>query len=657
MKSFQVRPWFMVFAAACWLGSAALPAAADDDPPGRVARLSFVRGSVAFQPAGEQDWVEAIPNRPLTSGDSIWVDSDGRAELHVGSTAIRLAERTSLTILDLSDHNLQFSLAQGSMIVSLRHLDDDDLFEADTPNLAFSFLRPGEYRLDVPEDAGSASVAVWRGQGQVNGGGRTFYVVAGQQARFTGRDYLEYEIFPVPAPDRFSEWSMERDRREERADASNYVSRELTGYEDLDDYGRWRYAGAYGMVWEPVGVPLGWAPYRFGRWGWIEPWGWTWVDDQPWGFAPFHYGRWAFVGTGWVWIPGPVAVRPVYAPALVAFVGGGPGAGFALTIGGGPGVGWFPLGPGEVFVPAYRVSPVYVTNVNITNTRVEATHVTNVYNYYTTRNTTTITRVNYVNQQVPGAVTAVSRETFVNARPVAANVVQVNREEMARAPVSHIAALAPVRTSVTGGASQVSAAPPAALVGRKVVTNRMPPPPPPSFSKREPALNEHPGEPPARGEFAPVVHGTAATPAPHAAPVQPVPVQPIPVQPTLVQPVPVSPAPVHPTPTPVPSPPAAAPRPAPIEQVGTPQPRVIEQAPRTTESHPNVQLAPPARPKTQQESQEEERKFEQWQKQRQEQLQQQKPPAPSEPRPQEKQKPAEKEKQQKEKPASGRPQH
>ena len=92
-------------------------------------------------------------------------------------------------------------------------------------------------------------------------------------------------------------------RREQQARSVQYVSREMVGYEDLDDFGVWRPVPEYGVVWFPSSVPLGWAPYRFGHWIWVEPWGWTWVDDMPWGFAPFHYGRWAFVQGAWVWVP------------------------------------------------------------------------------------------------------------------------------------------------------------------------------------------------------------------------------------------------------------------------------------------------------------------------------------------------------------------
>ena len=132
----------------------------------------------------------------------------------------------------------------------------------------------------------------------------------------------------------------------------------MIGADDLADNGTWIVAEGYGSAWAPSRVPVGWAPYRFGHWAWVEPWGWTWIDDMPWGFAPFHYGRWTYWNTRWVWIPGTVVARPVYAPALVVFVGG---AGWSPAAG--EGIGWFPLGPREVYVPPYRVSTAYVQRI------------------------------------------------------------------------------------------------------------------------------------------------------------------------------------------------------------------------------------------------------------------------------------------------------
>ena len=451
------------------------------DPPGRVARLNYSQGSVSFQPAGEGDWVTAVPNRPMVTGDNLWADENSRAEAHIGSTALRLGAKSGITFLNIDDRTVQIRVAQGSLIVRVRHVDDDDTYEVDTPNLAFTLLQPGEYRIDVSEDGSQTITTVWQGRGEVTGGGFSYTVVGGQSATFTGSDHLDYDLEQVPNEDDFDQWSFERDQREDNADSANYVSREMTGYEDLDDSGDW----SYGECWRPRVVVAGWAPYRFGHWAWIGPWGWTWVGDEPWGFAPYHYGRWAFARGGWFWVPGPVVVRPVWAPALVAFVGGGPGFHFS----GGVGVGWFPLGPGEVFVPGYRASRAYVNNVNITNTTVNVTKVTNVYNTVIVHKT--VNNITYVNQRVNNSVTVVSHDTFVNARPVGQNIMQVDAREIAAAPVSHVAAVEPVRQSVVGAGRPAAVKPPAAVMSRQVVAVKVPPAPPRGLDQKQAQAGGH----------------------------------------------------------------------------------------------------------------------------------------------------------------------
>ena len=497
MKTRTHWAWFVLFAS-CLFAVLQFSAAAnaqdqDDedqgqDPPARVGRLNFSQGSVSFRPAGEDDWVTAVPNRPMVTGDDLWADEDSRAEVHVGSAALRLGSRTGITFLELDDHTTQIRLAQGSLILRLRHVDDDDSYEVDTPNLAFSLLQPGEYRVDVSEDGSQTITTVWHGRGRVTGGGFTYNVIANQTATFNGnQDHLDYDLGQVPNSDDFDSWAFDRDDREDHADSANYVSREMTGYEDLDENGDWSYVAGYGECWRPRVVAVGWAPYRFGHWAYVGPWGWTWVEDEPWGFAPFHYGRWAFVNSGWFWVPGPVVVRPVYAPALVAFVGGGPGFHFSAGVG----VGWFPLAPGEVYVPGYHVSRAYVNNVNITNTSVNVTRVTNVYNTVIVNKTTTINNIAYVNQRVNGGVTVVSHDAFVNARPVAQNVMRVDQRELSAAPVARMAAIEPAHTSVVGSGRPVSARPPAAVISRPVVAVRTPPPPARPIEQRQAQAGGH----------------------------------------------------------------------------------------------------------------------------------------------------------------------
>ncbi len=173
----------------------------DQDPPGRVARLNYSQGSISFRPAGENYWVTAVPNRPMVTGDDLWTDEDSRAEAHIGSTAIRMGAKTGITFLTIDDRTVQIRLAQGSLILRVQHVDDEDTYEVDTPNLSFTLLQPGEYRFDVNADGNRTVVTVWRGRGQVTGGGFSHTVVAHQSATFSGTDHLDYDLGQIPEED------------------------------------------------------------------------------------------------------------------------------------------------------------------------------------------------------------------------------------------------------------------------------------------------------------------------------------------------------------------------------------------------------------------------------------------------------------------------
>jgi hypothetical protein len=454
---------------------------------------------VSFQPAGTQDWFDANPNRPLTIGDQLWADQGSRGELHLGSTAIRVSELTGVSFLNLSDQSVQIQVAQGSADFRIVYMYDDENYEIDTANQAFTIPRPGEYRADVSPDGSQTVITVRSGAGEVTAGGQAYEVAGGQQYTFQGIDEVDYGADSLPDPDNFDNWCSERDHREDRAMSARYVSREVIGYDDLDANGTWRVDPAYGPGRVPTGVAAGWAPYHTGHWAFVAPLGWTWVDDAPWGFAPFHYGRWAFMGGAWGWIPGPVAivgpggprvgvvvgggggwgVRPVYAPALVGFIGGGSFSA-SITIGSGvAGVAWVALGPADGWVPGYRVSAAYMTNVNVSNsTVVNKTQVTNIYTITVINNNTTVnvTEVVYANQAAPGAVTAVPQEAFQGRKPVATASVKMTSEQISSPKVVSAKPVAPTPQSVAGVArpAAASARPPATLATHPVVTRMAP---------------------------------------------------------------------------------------------------------------------------------------------------------------------------------------
>ena len=312
------------------------------DPPTRVARLSNIDGTVTFSPAGDDQWVQAILNRPVITGDRLWSDNGGRVELSLDNGALWLGSMTSLVASNIDDRTTQLELQQGTLEFRVRRMTPGSTIEIDTPNLAFQVTHPGRYRLDVDPQSGSTTVEVRAGGAEVYGERASYALASGQGYRFYGTDLNDSEYFAPPNADEFDRYAGERDARFDSVASARYVSPEVVGYEDLDRYGSWNSVSSYGNVWFPRQVASEWAPYRDGHWSWIDPWGWTWVDDAPWGFAPFHYGRWAYVSNRWGWIPGPVNVRPVYAPALVAFVGG---AGFSISVSSGPAIGWIPLGP------------------------------------------------------------------------------------------------------------------------------------------------------------------------------------------------------------------------------------------------------------------------------------------------------------------------
>ncbi len=418
-SSFSSRPARVAMSLVLFLCTA-LAGNAWADPPGQVGRLGAMNGQVWQFSPDSGEWVTAERNRPLTDGDRIATDADSHADVRIGSTTVRLDAGTELEVLHIDDDHVALQLHNGTIATRLRSAEAAREFELRTGEGRFITNRPGRYRFDRADE--SSHVTVLSGEAMYEGPGSALTVNSGQRAEFWLENNAAQYAITDPIRDNFAAWSADQDRRDERSASTRYVSPEMTGAEDLDRYGRWEQAPDYGAVWIPQAVPVDWAPYRAGHWAWVSPWGWTWIDDQPWGFAPFHYGRWVSYRDRWCWVPGTYVRRPVYAPALVGWVGG-PRVNVSISIGSpGPAVGWFPLAPREVYVPTYRVSPRYVQQVNIT-------HVTNITNITTIVNNPqqAVVNVDYRNRHLPHAVTVVPQTVFVNRQPVMPAALQAQR--------------------------------------------------------------------------------------------------------------------------------------------------------------------------------------------------------------------------------------
>jgi hypothetical protein len=418
----DVSAWLVALALSCALVPATARAQQPEELPARVGRVADFAGQVYLAPADRTgEWVPIDLNYPIAAGDSLWISGEGRAEVDFGGGQFRLAGDTNVHVSRLDEREFSLFVAQGRVIVRIRVLDAGEEARVDTPNSQVLLAHPGLYRIDVAADGQETTVVVREGEAVAGLGNGTQQIFPGQTATLFGVGDVQADVRNGTGLDGFDAWSATRDRRYAGNRSTAYVSPQMVGYADLDQYGSWQTYPDYGAVWFPTSVGVGWAPYRYGRWTWLPAWGWTWVDDAPWGYAPFHYGRWAWVGGRWGWCPGTYVRRPVWAPALVAWYGGG---GWGAAAGArGPVYGWVPLGWREPYLPAWRNCGARCwTAYN----RPYAVNVAERPRQPPTR---------YVNHRVPGGITAMAGTALASGKPVAPNIVHVSGNLVATAPI------------------------------------------------------------------------------------------------------------------------------------------------------------------------------------------------------------------------------
>ncbi len=409
------------FARLCIAVWAAAGTLAWADPPSRVGRIGFVEGETSFYADREEGWAPARLNFPVTSENSLWTAGQGRAEVQIGASALRIDDNTILDFVSIGDDNVDMYLQRGTLNIRTRNYGDDyrDHIRIDTSEGRFVIDSNGRYRIDTDQDGTHSRIAVFAGRARYEGDGNTLNIDAGKALLVRAGNGATDLRFENAAESGFDRWAEARDLRwdetHRRYVREQSVSPYMTGYEDLDAYGDWVDDREYGRVWTPRVVAAGWTPYRYGSWAYVNPWGWTWVDDAPWGFTPFHYGRWVQIGVRWAWWPGTYVRRPVYAPALVGWMGERPGVSVSVSVG--PSVGWFPLAPREHYIPTYTSNITYIRNIN---------HITN--------NVTIINPPARYANQAPGA-TFVSGRAFVSSRPIQANTIRINPAQVSSHPV------------------------------------------------------------------------------------------------------------------------------------------------------------------------------------------------------------------------------
>jgi hypothetical protein len=389
------------------------------EPPALAGRLASLAGEVSFHAAGETQWSPATLNYPVTNGEAFWTQPQATATIEIADDAVVLDAATELDVTSLDQSQFVASLPQGALFLQLNSLPAGQSVTVTTPRGAVQISATGRYEIAAGDTDDATTITVVEGAAHVAGTDLSLDIGPQQTATIDGTTSLQGSVGPM-RQDAFLQAQLSAPPPRRSLAVVPQQVQYMTGAQDLQAYGSWSDSEEYGAVWYPNNVGGDWAPYREGAWSYVQPWGWTWVDREPWGFAPFHYGRWIRLHDRWGWVAGGAgpayAAYPVYAPALVSFVDVGAAAlaGFAAgELAGGYAPAWIPLGPREPYYPWYHTRGDYFARINRPYgvppeiIRRGPTFITNV--------TTNRTQI-FINR---GAATVVPAAIFARGEPVA----------------------------------------------------------------------------------------------------------------------------------------------------------------------------------------------------------------------------------------------
>lgn len=461
------RLWLIPLLLLALSGPSALATDNDEAWTPTPPRLSYIDGEVSYWRQGADAWARARPNLALAEGDALYSGKAANFEVQFGSRSfVRADENSQLALLNQEERYIQFKLTGGRVSFDLRSMVVGDVVEVSTPEAVFTIEHPGYYRVEV--NSRDTHFITRRGAEATvtTADGRSLSIYPSEDIVITPGDPVRVATYAAPAPDAWDRWNDARSDRFGESISTRYLSPGVYGAEELDHYGRWRVVPSYGTVWIPNDVGADWVPYSTGSWVWDPYYEWTWIDDAPWGWAPFHYGRWVYIDGFWAWAPGPVVRRPVYSPALVAFMIRGHDVAARISIGL-PGLWWVALSWGEPVLPwwgppRHRGQPRWTGWGGpriVNNTVINQTTIINVGD------------IRFSNASLPRAILTVPADKFGRER------VRANPETRYRytdfAPVRGELPVKPSGASLFGGAPR-GVQPPREVVTRSVVSTRTP---------------------------------------------------------------------------------------------------------------------------------------------------------------------------------------
>ena len=119
----------------------------------------------------------------------------------------------SLTLTALSPSNVQVSVNQGEVSLTVMRLFPGEIYEIDTPNATLTITKSGAYSVVVKPSEEKTLVTTRKGSVVATGRGPSVTVNSGQQVTFLGGNSLQHTAEKAPPPDGFEEWAYVRDKR------------------------------------------------------------------------------------------------------------------------------------------------------------------------------------------------------------------------------------------------------------------------------------------------------------------------------------------------------------------------------------------------------------------------------------------------------------
>ncbi|HUX11299.1 MAG TPA: DUF6600 domain-containing protein [Terriglobia bacterium] len=303
--------------------------AAQSNSQVRIARLSFVEGTVKMYRPDVGEWAKVFVNTPIQQGFKLATDANSFAEVEFeNSSTARLGQSSSLdfTSLSLSPEGgkiNQMSLAQGYATFTVT-AEQGDVYEVHAAGVTYAATAKTVFRVDLGQ--GDQRLEVFKGKVDVQSPYGNATVAKNRVLELVPGGKNPFQISHGIREDAWDHWVSKRQKTETLAgnrvgpkDANWSRGSSLYGWNDLSYYGDWTYLPGFGYGWIPM-MGAGWSPYSIGSWGWYPGMGYTWISGLPWGWLPFHYGNWSYMtGYGWCWLPGNFST---WSPGMVTWYQG-----------------------------------------------------------------------------------------------------------------------------------------------------------------------------------------------------------------------------------------------------------------------------------------------------------------------------------------------